>query len=540
MRNLLNQLNLAGIILVALFSFAGQAITVSEDFSTATYRQSDTLVWNHQLGILHPPLQVFQYTDGTLQDKTFEVGNGGNGSFDSTRYLEFSADAGASFPIIKIDTSVYPVLEVTRFQLDAGWTLEPIGTGNLVIRSLGDVVIAGTIQCSGFDGVDMNANNMISSAGGQGRCGGGNGGVAGSTLVIPGAGTDGGPVITDGAGPGVDGPTAGGGATSAGTGGGGGGGGAYAVPRGGGLDSTDGTGGVPGLAGEMGQDNDFEYNGGGFGGGGGDYYTGGGAGQDSSGASGGGGGGQIFITAVGNITISGKVYANGGDGGDSDGTQLGGGGGGGGGGSIAMFAGGEVYLSGTAEVVAAGGLGQGKAGHRGGVGAAGRTWLVGSSGYSILVAPLVTPEFPDPLVADVGHVRYQLGTFTVSSQVFDTSSSRPTLTTVNASYLLPIGGALTISVAASSDPSFTPNWINTVGTPIELARYMKFQAVLSNTDVVSPAIVNSISFSMNAFEQSKFEMVSACGGTHSQPAAGGILFLLPILVLIALRRRATF
>ena len=493
--------------ILSLFLVVGstaEALTWSDDFLTSAQRDDSTLVWNTVLGQLHPPLQVYQYLDGTLQDKNFSIGTGRDGAFTPSRYSEFSQNGDVTGNIIRLDTSAHQILEFTTFELSATWTLQPVGDKPLIIRVLGTVSISGDINCSGQNGGDQNTDPTVLIAGGAGRCGGGHGG-AGSTMTTAAVtGGDGGVIITDGVSPGVDGPTGGAGAT--GTGSGGGGGGAYAISRGVGFDPTAGGGGSGGAAGFIAADNDFDYEGGGFGGGGGSHFTGGGPGFDSAGAGGGGGGGHIFITAGGDILISGDVTADGGDGGT--GTTSAGGGGGGGGGSIAMFSGGSVTLIGGAIVSADAGLGQGPIGHVGGNGSVGRTWLVGSNGYSTGGPPY---EFPDPSLTDVGLVRFQTGIFTALSNEFDSANTKPSITAVSETSTLPGGSTLTIEAASSSQSGFTPIWQSTSALPLELERFLRFQITLNSLSVTTPATLDVLTLDLNPTTTNNFEFIGACG-----------------------------
>lgn len=508
------------------------AITVSDDFAGSSRYDSGELVWNTVRGQIHPPLQVYQYFDTAFDDKPFVVGQGEDGAFIRTRYEYFSENGDLSSQIIRLNTDDHPVLSFTRFELEAGWTLQPVGSKELVIRVLGDVLIDGVINCSGENGEDLGDDPNVAANGGSGRCGGGNGGYGGALTIAAGNGFNGGEVITDGVSPGVDGPTPGSGATA--TESGGGGGASYAVARGAGFDPLAGTGAGGGDEGLLAADTIFAYTGGGFGGGGGGYYNSGTTAQNSSGGGGGAGGGYIFITAAGTISITGQVYADGGDGGDTDGTKLAGGGGGGGGGSIAMFAGGEIYLAGAAEVSAGPGLGQGPAGAAGGDGAAGRTWLVGQSGYSILVAPVVVAEFPDPMLGDVGATRYQVGTFTVVSGEIDLYNTIPRLIASDTTEFLP--GLSSLLVEVASGPSgFTPTWVDVSTVPIDLARFARFRITLENDDDTNPATVDDLTWTLSGYREEDFAFVSACGAVQGAHYDYLFLCLLPIAVLFSLR-----
>jgi len=495
------------------FGRFGHALSISEDFSSIARRDSSTLVWNQSSHQLHPPVLVKDYNDGGLQSKNFDIGTGQHGTFTASTYANFSQGGDVSGNIIRINTDTYSALEFTTFNLASGWTLQPTGSSPLVIRVQGDVFIAGIIYCSGDNGENMNGLPAVATQGGAGRCGGGDGGNGGTTGLAAQSGQNGGPIITNGAGPGVDGPTAGGGATVAQAGGGGGG--AYAVSRGLAYDPTAGAGVGGGSVGEMGRDNDFDYSGGGFGGGGGAAYNAGGAGQNSAGGAGGGGGGYVFITSGGNISITGSVYANGGNGGSSGGTHLAGGGGGGGGGSIAMFAAGTIWLDGGAVTISADrGSGGTSPANNGGDGSAGRTFLVDFTDYADLING-ASAEYPVPLVADVGNVRYQTGTFTANTVAIDTLNTLPSLVSTANSSTLVGTSTLTVEVAKGSEAGFTPaTWIDVTTVPFDLDRFIRVQITLNSSGPTAdqvPATVSSLSFTMSGYQQGQFNFVGACG-----------------------------
>ncbi len=529
-------------ILAALFagsfSLSAEALSFSEDFtSLLRFDDSGTLVWNSAQGRLHPPLQVYQYNDGGLKDKPIEIGKGIHGDFGPARYAEFSHLGDTSGQVIRLNTDTYSNLQFTSFYLASGWTLRPEGSKPLMIAVLGSVTIAGDIDCSGEPGENLNADPTLATNGGRGRCGGGSGGSGGTSLVDGQPGTDGGPQIEDGVAPGVDGPTAGAGATAAGLGGGGGG--TYVPSRGLSYDSFPGSLGAGGAAGFMVADNDFDYLGGGFGGGGGSHYNAGLPTQNSAGGGGGGGGGLIWIAAGGDIILSGDVLADGGDGGDGAAPFMAGGGGGGAGGSIALFAGGDVYLTAGAVVSADRGRGLGPVGRLGGDGAAGRTWLVGSSGYAIGGPPF---EYPAPSVTDVGVVAYQTGDFTAISKEIDLGNTNPTLTSIDEMRVLPGLSTLSIEIASSEGSGFTPVWQTTSVLPLELQRFARFQVKLKSTLELTPAEVNRLQFNMDGLQTNKYDFISACGTTKSPPNPAGwmILAFLPLVVALFLRLRAIY
>ena len=90
--------------------------------------------------------------------------------------------------IIRLDTDQYTELNVTQFTLDAGWTLQPVGSGALILRSQTTVVIHGTINCSGNDGmqsVQILQRRLLEDRAMQG----GSGGAGGSSTESATAGS---------------------------------------------------------------------------------------------------------------------------------------------------------------------------------------------------------------------------------------------------------------------------------------------------------------------------------------------------------------
>ncbi|MEQ1876107.1 MAG: hypothetical protein ABL958_05640, partial [Bdellovibrionia bacterium] len=280
---------------LALFVFAAFAVsasTLTEDINTTAYDPSGTtLVWNHALGYVHPTLSVTNVLDpgfGPLPDEDFSIGVGTYGAFNETTYSRFSTGGDVSGNIIRLDTTVYEFLDVTLFNLAAGWTLQP--SGPLVIRSLTTVEIAGAIECSGAPGENISNDPTHVAVGGQGRCGGGNGGNGGTALLPPTAGT--------GSGAGVGGGQAGISFSAVNGGDSGAGGGAYGL----GLASNGQSPSIAAdaVAGTSVDDLAFTQPGGGGGGGGGFAYaqlTG----DDSNGGAGGGGLGGLAGGPVGGI-----------------------------------------------------------------------------------------------------------------------------------------------------------------------------------------------------------------------------------------------
>src|SRR5262245_41459590 len=135
------------LLLLFIFAVTVQASSsITEDFSTTTNRDSanTTLVWNQALGQLHHTLSVQNWDEdgvGVSPDVNFSIGDGSDCAFNSSTYANFSIGGDVSGNIIRFDTTAHPELKVTSFQLDATWTLLPVGDNPLVIRSLSDVIV---------------------------------------------------------------------------------------------------------------------------------------------------------------------------------------------------------------------------------------------------------------------------------------------------------------------------------------------------------------------------------------------------------------
>lgn len=521
-----------GVLGLTFWANGAFGVGLTEDFSSRSRFGSGNLVWNSSLGYLHVPLQVYQFNNGAYSNRIFSVGDGRHGSFDASRFSEFSEGRDLSGQVIRLNTDTYPELQFTHFHLPSGWTLKPVGSKPLSIQVMGWMLIEGVIDCSGDAGQNFNGDLNNPARGGEGRCGGGDGGDGGSLLSVAGSGATGGPVITNGHGPGIDGPTVGGAAT--GTSSGGGGGGSYGT---GPDQALSGAGTLPGAGGYYGKDPGFTVIGSGFGGGGGDYNSTSAAIEWTSGGGGGAGGGTISITAGGAITISGQVLAQGGDGGGALSTFKAGGGGGGGGGSILMFSGGDVYLL-SGMVVSAdggqGGAGGGAPGQDGGRGASGRTWLVGSSGDSIMVPPNAVYESPPSYLLDLGDVRQQTGVFTVTSGAIDLGNSRPTLTSIADVSTVPGGAQVNVFYASHETPDEPASYNPVSSLPQKLERYFWFKVEVTNTLVAEKPIVTSLQVEGSGFRQEDFELQGACGHIQSAtpPTDGGFIYLLPLLLLL--------
>ena len=215
----------------------------------------------------------------------------------------------------------------TQFTIDPGVTVNVTGTAPLIIRSIGNVIIHGTLQANGGNGSN-GVTSITGGIGGIGVAGGGNGGNGSFTFSnAPVNGTDG---------------VGAGGVNNKGSNWSGGGGGGYAnigspanisSPNGGTQYGDSMISGLPAGSG-----------------------GGGGSGGNECGAGGGGaGGGLIVINSGANLIISatGGIYVNGGNGG-SDGGGFCGGGAGGSGGTIWLAA---LTVNHTGTLNALGGIG---------------------------------------------------------------------------------------------------------------------------------------------------------------------------------------
>ena len=143
------------LFLSVAISASAQALSFSEAFTTSSRIDSTGgAVWNTARGELHPPLLVQGWDDGGgAQDTAFSVGNGQHGGFIESRYATFDSDGVVSGGVIEINTDSWPDLQFTSFHLAAGYTIRPVGSQPLVIRSLSSVLIDGVIDCSGDDGL---------------------------------------------------------------------------------------------------------------------------------------------------------------------------------------------------------------------------------------------------------------------------------------------------------------------------------------------------------------------------------------------------
>ncbi|HVK62063.1 MAG TPA: hypothetical protein VM432_10950 [Bdellovibrionales bacterium] len=531
MRALLSLLCLS---FISLLSSQASADSLSIPIN-ASYVDSATAVVNSTTSDAHPPLQVKDWDIDIVapfRSSPFSVGDGSDGAFKPSTYLNFHDGVYANDNIIRINTDDHPELNVTEFDLQSPWKIIPTGSKPLIIKSLSTVIIEGDIDCSGETGEDVDVSSVTVS-GGIGRCGGSNGGNGGSSTVS----------ATSGSKPSTNAFAAGGGAGASQGDGDGGGGGA-------GMDATtapnsgaDGgiVGGGGGSAGISDDDSEFATVGGGAGGGGGAAFTDASdAPAHSSGAGGGAGGGSIYIYSVGDILVDGLVTTDGGDGGVSAGAGRGGGGGGGAGGSILMFSGDDIVINGT--ITAQRGSGGISTGGDGGDGGDGRTWVIDKNSLPTLNGAL------DPLglLSTWGSVTYRTGAFRIVSKTLDLESSKPLLTSADVEST--VSGTSTVSVEiASADSPFTAssaNWVSASSLlKKEIKRYVRIRVTINNDSETTPARASKVTLSWTPYEQSEFEF-SSCGVVTTSPPSNGpgnliaiALMLMPMIVALQLRRR---
>lgn len=529
------------IVALILSAFGSTAISdeIAETFSSTSQwdLQNSTAILNFTLGIVHPTLYVNDFDSGSgADDKSFDVGDGHHGAFTSARYSSFGTVTGTPpAAIIEIDTDSLQELNVTEFNLENGYTLKPIGSRPLVIKSLSDITISGVIDCSGSAG--SNGSALAAGSGGTGRCGGGDGGIGSSILATPASnGVAGGAGIGGGVGGTTDGGNAGNG---------GGGGGAYSIVFGG-YTPIDGEGSV-GSAGTHGPNDDFSNVDSGLVGGGGSGGGGGGAGSTSLGAGGGAGGGVILLYAVRDIIVdaTGEVRANGGNGGILA-AGNGGAGGGGGGGSILFFAGRTIDFLGASgppyRVTANKGTAPVSNGKDGGAGGEGRTWLVDGDDAGAQGVPNGALDDPISNLTSIGKVQFDLAAKILLSKVIDLNSTKTSFNALSAVGSLVGGSTLTIEARGSNDNFVNSDsgWILSSGiAALDGYRYLQLRLTLDNNDGTNYASVDSLTLDYTRNEQKQFEFVGACGRIGTTPFHLGLFAFWILGFYIFLRKRTT-
>ncbi len=508
------------ILIASLFSLGAQARVLSVDLvNTSSIISSSDLIVNQEAGVLHPPLLITGYDDGDAGDSDddleLDIGDGSDGAFDSSTYANFASEIIAGSPtIIVLDLDTKNEFNFTSFTLDSGYTILPEGDQPLIIRSQGDVVVNGTIDCSGEDGENSVSGSSL-QAGGEGRCMGRDGGRGAS--------------ITENAEAGVDNNIGGsGGGQATNTDSGGGGGGAY---NGVGNLADPGLGGNPGGAGTSSEDPEFSDVDGGAGGGGGEDGS-----DSSSGGGGGAGGGVVLIYAYGDISIgsSGKIHANGGAGGGNSALNAGGGGGGGGG-SIAMFSAGQIDNAGEI-FVERGAIGDSNSAGTGGLGAVGRLWFTDIDGS---ITGTGTETFAGYTMAGDGSVVFDTGSFNVEVAEVDLLNTGPTLNGVTATTSLQSGDSLDgdwASYETSGESSLTYNTFSSVvGSSVE--RFARVRLTLNTTSGSNPSTLTGFDINLTDLETEEFDFVAACGsmGKSSVPPGSGWLIAMPIMLAFIFR-----
>lgn len=518
------------------------AATVTESFTSAANKGTSGMVWNTSRGELHPPLVVIGYDRGSgAEDYAFSVGDGRHGSFSSAADYSRLSCASVVGSTITINTDSCDDLQFRDFHLISTFTLTGVGAKPLKIRSLSEVIVDGTIDCSGGSGANATSAPSAVRAGGVAKCGGGAGGVSVLPLSAPGIanqGEAGGAFVTGGSG----GPL-----QNAGGGKGGGGGGAYVKTNGGGGDSPDGTSGLDSASASVANvgtnyrddafDDDLE--GAGSGGGGGSAFESGIDPGNSSGGGGGAGGGSVLIYAAGSVTITGAVLADGGDGGAAGNPFKAGAGGGGGGGSIVIMTIGDVVNDGTVSAIAGNG-GAAFSNANGGDGYWGRTWVVEKDGYG----GGLNLEVPETKLNIPGDVRYETGvTYTVDSRPIDLGNSRPTLLSSLATITNQGGSTLVFELAfgdSENDAGLNNFALATTYNATDVGRFVRFRLQLDNLDAQTPAVVNDLGLTFDGFLQNEFQFAGACGRVETGGSNLGViitLWMLPLFLLLLIRRR---
>jgi hypothetical protein len=505
---------LASALILIILSGRAFATTVTESFTSNANKGSGAMVWNIARQELHPPLLVTGYDRGSGSESyPFSVGDGSLGAFTAEAHYRALSCATVTGSEISINTDACQDLQFTVFHLQSGWTIRPVGSKPLRIRSHSSVRVDGIIDCSGDNGTAATSSVITSVDGAIGRCGGGSGGTSVLPNVAPAAvnrGEAGGALVTGG----------GGGLVQSATGGvGGGGGGSYVKNFAGGSDSPDATGGRNDSAvaqanvGSNHRDDAFDddIDGAGSGGGGGSGYELGMSAGNSSGASGGAGGGSILIYAVGDVNIVGSILADGGNGGSVTSPRRGGAGGGGAGGSILIMTVGDILID-NGTVSAQGGFGGSAfSTASGGNGDWGRTWLVEKDGYADFNG---SPESPETKLNSPGDVRFETGvTYTVVSAAIDLGNSKPkmidsvaTVADLGASVL-----SYEISFGASSaDASLSNHALPSTYAGTEVGRFGQFKIEIQNLDGLTPVRITEVNFEFDGFKQDEFEFAGTC------------------------------
>ena len=528
-------------LLIAGLSFSSLALAgqISENFSSRAYFSSATANWNQARGLITPSLIVKDWNDGANQSSSLEIGDGSHGEFNSSTWSRFATSVDSGTQTIYLDTTTYPIFKFTTFTLPAGWTIEPVGSNPLIIYVQGDMILLGTIECSGKNGTSSTGTGATATAGagGEGRCGGARGGNGGSRYT--GAGTGDGQIgvstsgLIGGGAPGVvTGVT--------GTGGGGGGGGSWTAFVFSHTNSSNGTMATGGARGANHSDPAFTELLGSAGGGGG-------SGCDTEAGGGGGGGGGLVVLHVGedlDLGTTGLILANGGNGGASP--SAGGAGGSGAGGSVQTWVAGTLSMMHPSDYqirAFSGTRGNATTGGDGGSAWAGRTWTV-SSVFDSDPGNATGTIFPSAEAAFFeGSLEYSTSAQTVISSSFDTFSTLPSFTGVSLSQN-GLASDILLEAAGSNDGfvSDDTGWVSEGNiSSLNNKRYLRFRITLTNTNATSPTTVDSLSFDYTSGERKDFDFKSSgCG--HLNASGGGAgsglaLLCFPLLLAFILRRK---
>ncbi|MDZ4675894.1 MAG: hypothetical protein SGI74_00150 [Oligoflexia bacterium] len=474
------------------------AAQIAERFNDTRYHDANTTtaVWNYVLHFIHPQIYVDR-SSGSGADNANDlvnIGDGRHGPFNITTFSKFSENGSTSGNIITINTDIYTSLQFTTFDLPTGWTLKGKGSLPLIMRIMGDVVIAGIIDCRGDIGTAGGGSISVVPRGGTGRCGGGSGGNGsiGATSAVGTSSTAGGA----GGGAGVD--------HAADPRGGGGGGGNSS--SGGSNGAGTPAGGVAGVSALDSYLDTFTYGAGsgGGGGGGGGYNTGG----FIAGGGGGAGGGIIRLFVGGNVTLTGSILATGGNGGVTAGN---GGGGGGAGGIVSLFTPNSITGGGTID--AQGGVGGSGGGN--GDGAPGNTWIA----FGVTGTFSNTPNFDGP---DAGEVIYRSGFSHVAQSLpIDTANSSPTYTAFVKEDVIPGTSTINFKVAGSNDGFNSDNtgWISATAISIlKGKRWYRYRltfnylpTVPQTAPIPTPLKINVVAAKYEGHQTTNFDFTPACG-----------------------------
>lgn len=514
-----------GLIGVLLFTGAARAQAIVEDFSDRSHFAGGTAVWNQALGKIHPTLRVMNYETG-FTPLDVSVGDGSNGPFDLSTYASFSQGGDVSGNIIRLDTTVHPVLNVTHFSLEPGWIIQPVnGSSQIIIESLSYVNIQGEIWCQGDDGGA--ASGATGGGGGAGRCGGTNGGSGGDLGFggSPGVAAD----IS------VTGGHGGDFASTNGVGGGGGGSWNTSIAATNGPNAS----GSSGQAGDSSADPAFSSPLGSSGGGGG------GGTSSGSGGGGGGGGGVVLIRAVGDVTIgtapsstTGYIFVNGGKGGNGSGD--GGPGGGGGGGSVQIFSGGTIHIYNTnvagASQALSGASGTNGNSDVGATGAGGRSW------FSAVTYDLVGTYKPaEQSPVSRGNVEYSSDPEFIDTKPIDLATNGAQFLSL---MLSPNSGDFTFQIAGSNDDFV----MDDTGFQSDLSliagkRYIRMEFTITASNVNTPDMIDAaiVSFTAPNVDHFKFQ-AAGCGRIEDvgagTPKTNLLLMLVTPFLLIILKLKA--